>query len=84
MPNVNQNQGNQIIVFNYRQFARGEEFSQSFCDILPYGLYSGGRIERTDTNNIVKVAPLVCVIKSNENDKVARQGISHLHYGRAN
>ena len=64
------NLGNQILVFDYRQEARGKGFNQAFCDVLPYGVYSGGELVKdSDTSVIVK--PLVCVIRSNENDSVA-------------
>jgi hypothetical protein len=64
------NYGVQAIVFDYRQEARGKGFNQAFCDLLPYGLYSGGRLTRI-SDTIINVGLLVCVIKSDEDDKVA-------------
>jgi hypothetical protein len=70
MSSSNINLGNQILLWDYRQEARAKGFNQTFCDILPYGLYSGGRLTRI-SDTVVNVGLLVCVIKSDEDDKVA-------------
>ena len=64
------NRGNQVLVFDYRQEARGKGFNQAFCEILPYGLYSGGHLTRV-SDTMINIGLLVCVIKSDEADKVA-------------
>jgi hypothetical protein len=64
------NFASQVISFNYREEARAKGFNQIFCDILPYGLYSGGRLTRI-SDTVVNVDLLVCIIKSDEADKVA-------------
>jgi hypothetical protein len=70
MSNNNVNYGDQVLVFDYRQEARGKGFNQAFCDILPYGLYSGGKLTRL-SSTLINISVLVCIIKSDENDKVA-------------
>jgi len=64
------NYGSQILNFDYRQEARAKGFNQAFCDILPYGMYSGGGLTRI-SDTVVNVGLLVCVIKSDEADKVS-------------
>ena len=64
------NLGNQSLVWDYRQEARAKGFNQAFCDVLPYGLYTGGHLKRV-SDTIINVGYLVCVIKSDEADKVA-------------
>jgi len=64
------NLGNQTLVFDYRQEARGKGFNQVFCDTLPYGVYTGGHLTRV-SNTVINIGLLVCVIKSDESDKVA-------------
>jgi hypothetical protein len=64
------NYGGQVISLDFRQDARAKGFNQVFCDILPYGIYSGGQLTRI-SDTVVNVGLLVCVIKSDENDKVA-------------
>jgi hypothetical protein len=64
------NRGNQVIVFDYRQEARGKGFNQAFCDVLPYGLYSGGHLTKI-SDTVINIGLLVCVIKSDEADNVA-------------
>jgi len=64
------NLGNQVLVFDYRQEARGKGFNQAFCDVLPYGLYSGGHLNRI-SDTVINIGVLVCIIKSDEHDKVA-------------
>jgi hypothetical protein len=70
MSTNNINLGNQVLVFDYRQEARGKGFNQAFCDILPYGLYSGGHLKRV-SDTVINIGLIVCIIKSDENDKVA-------------
>lgn len=62
--------GAQVCVWDYRQEARSKGFNQAFCDILPYGLYTGGHLTRV-SDTVVNVGLLVCIIRSDENDKVA-------------
>jgi hypothetical protein len=64
------NYGSQILSFDYHQEARAKGFNQAFCDILPYGVYSGGHLSRV-SNNIIQISPLVCILRSNEDDFVA-------------
>jgi hypothetical protein len=64
------NYGNQVIVWGYHQEACSKGFNQAFCDILPYGVYTGGHLTRLSNTNI-QVSPLTCIIRSNEHDKVA-------------
>jgi hypothetical protein len=70
MSSTNQNFGSQTLNFDYRQEARAKGFNQAFCDILPYGLYTGGQLARV-SSTMINVGLLVCVIKSDEDDKVA-------------
>ena len=70
MSNNNINLGNQVLAFDYRQEARGKGFNQAFCDILPYGLYTGGQLNRI-SDTVISIDLTVCVIRSDENDKVA-------------
>lgn len=64
------NYGNQVLGFDYRQEATGKGFNRIFCDILPYGLYSGGRLTRV-SDTTISVGLLVCAIRSDEDDDVA-------------
>lgn len=64
------NYGSQILNFDYHQEARAKGFNQAFCDVLPYGVYAGGQLSRV-SNNIIQISPLVCVLRSNEDDFVA-------------
>ena len=61
------NQGAQVLTFDFRQEAIARGFNQIFCDTLPYGVYTGGRLEKRGSNS-VWIEPLVCIIKSNEID----------------
>jgi hypothetical protein len=70
MSSNNVNYGDQVLVFDYRQEARGKGFSQAFCDVLPYGLYSGGQLTRI-SDTMINIGFLVCVIRSDEADNVA-------------
>ena len=64
------NLGKQILVWDYRQEARSKGFNQVFCDILPYGLYTGGELFR-ESDTTINIGLIVCVIRSENNDKVA-------------
>jgi hypothetical protein len=64
------NYGSQILNFDYHQEARAKGFNQAFCDVLPYGVYTGGQLSRVSSNTI-QISPLVCVLRSNEDDFVA-------------
>jgi len=70
MSSNTQNFGSQTLLWDYRQEARAKGFNQAFCDTLPYGLYTGGRLSRV-SNTVVNIGFLVCIIKSDENDNVA-------------
>jgi hypothetical protein len=70
MSQNNVNYGNQILVFSFHQEARAKGFNQGFCDILPYGVYTGGVLTRLN-ENLVQIGELTTVIRSNEEDKVA-------------
>jgi hypothetical protein len=64
------NYGNQVLVFSFHQEARSKGFNQGFCDILPYGVYTGGALTRLN-ENLIQIGELTTVIRSNEEDKVA-------------
>jgi hypothetical protein len=64
------NYGNQVLVFSFHQEARSKGFNQGFCDILPYGVYTGGALTRLN-ESLVQIGELTTVIRSNEDDKVA-------------
>ena len=64
------NFGGQSLVYDFRQEARAKGFNEAFCDTLPYGIYTGGRLTRV-SDTVINVGVLVCVIKSDESDKVA-------------
>lgn len=66
----NINKGNQTLSFDYMQEATSEGFNRIFCDMLPYGIYSGGALSRKD-DTTVSVSPVVCLIRSNGGDDVA-------------
>jgi hypothetical protein len=70
MSHNNVNYGNQVQVFSFHQEARAKGFNQGFCDILPYGVYTGGNLTRL-SENLVQVSELTTIIRSNEDDKVA-------------
>jgi hypothetical protein len=70
MSHNNVNYGNQVLVFSFHQEARAKGFNQGFCDILPYGVYTGGALTRLN-DNLIQVGALTTVIRSNEEDKVA-------------
>jgi hypothetical protein len=70
MSHNNVNYGNQILVFSFHQEARAKGFNQEFCDILPYGVYTGGVLTRIN-ENLVRIGKLTTIIRSNEEDKVA-------------
>jgi hypothetical protein len=64
------NYGNQRIVFDFHQEARAKGFNDAFCDILPYGVYTGGRLTRLN-ENLIQVEEMNVIIRSNEEDQVA-------------
>jgi hypothetical protein len=70
MSHTNINYGNQVQVFSFHQEARSKGFNQGFCDILPYGVYTGGLLTRLN-DNLIQIGELTAVIRSNESDKVA-------------
>jgi hypothetical protein len=70
MSHNNVNYGNQVLVFSFHQEARSKGFNQGFCDILPYGVYTGGTLSRLN-ENLVQISELTAVIRSNEGDKAA-------------
>jgi hypothetical protein len=70
MSHNNVNYGNQVQVFSFHQEARAKGFNQGFCDILPYGVYTGGNLTRL-SENLVQISELTTIIRSNEDDKVA-------------
>jgi hypothetical protein len=70
MSHNNVNYGNQVLVFSFHQEARSKGFNQGFCDILPYGVYTGGALTRIN-ENLIQIGELTTVIRSNEADKVA-------------
>jgi hypothetical protein len=70
MSHNNVNYGNQVLLFSFHQEARAKGFNQEFCDILPYGVYTGGILTRLN-ENLIQVGELTTIIRSNEEDKVA-------------
>jgi hypothetical protein len=70
MSHNNINYGNQVLVFSFHQEARAKGFNQEFCDILPYGVYTGGNLTRLN-ENLIQIGELTTIIRSNEEDKVA-------------
>jgi hypothetical protein len=70
MSQNNVNFGNQVLVFSFHQEARAKGFNQGFCDILPYGVYTGGNLTRLN-NNLIQIGELTTIIRSNEADRVA-------------
>jgi hypothetical protein len=64
------NYGNQVITFSFHQEARSRGFNQGFCDILPYGVYTGGVLTRIN-ENVIQIGELTVIVRSNEEDKVA-------------
>lgn len=62
--------GEQILAFDYMQEARAAGFNRIFCDLLPYGVYTGGKLTRASDTSVT-VSPVVCFIRSNEADNVA-------------
>lgn len=70
MSHNNVNYGNQVQVFSFHQEARSKGFNRDFCDILPYGVYTGGRLTRLN-DSLIQISELTVVIRSNEEDKVA-------------
>jgi len=64
------NKGGEASNFGYRQEARSELFNQMFCEIVPYGIYKGGELRKTSPTS-VSIAPVICIIRSNENDSIA-------------
>lgn len=59
------NKGGQILTFDYRSLASSKLFNRSYSDLLPYGVYAGGRLTRVSDTS-VGIDPLVCLIQSNE------------------
>jgi hypothetical protein len=70
MSRNNINYGDQALVFSFHQEARSKGFNREFCDILPYGVYTGGGLTRLN-DGLVQIGELTVVIRSNEEDKVA-------------
>jgi hypothetical protein len=70
MSHNNVNYGNQVLVFSFHQEARSKGFNQGFCDILPYGVYTGGVLTRIN-ENLIQIGELTTIIRSNEEDKVS-------------
>jgi hypothetical protein len=70
MSRNNINYGNQVKVFSFHQEARSKGFNQGFCNILPYGAYTGGVLTRIN-DSLIQIGGVTVVIRSNEADKVA-------------
>jgi hypothetical protein len=64
------NYGNQRIVFDFHQEARAKGFNDAFCDILPYGVYTGGILTRLN-GSLIQIGEMAVIIRSNESDQVA-------------
>jgi hypothetical protein len=64
------NRGNQTLIWDFHQEARARGFNQMFCDILPYGVYTGGELTRLN-DNLIQIGEMNVVIRSNETDQVA-------------
>jgi uncharacterized protein YciU (UPF0263 family) len=64
------NYGNQRIVFDFHQEARSRGFNDAFCDILPYGVYTGGSLTCLN-GNLIQIGEMSVIIRSNEMDDVA-------------
>lgn len=59
------NKGDQVLTFDYRSPAKAKLFNRGYSDLLPYGIYMGGKLVRVNDTQ-VGIQPLVCLIQSNE------------------
>jgi hypothetical protein len=64
------NYGKQSLVWDFHQEARAKGFNQVFCDILPYGVYTGGELTRLN-ETLIQIGEMNVIIRSNEEDQVA-------------
>jgi hypothetical protein len=64
------NYGSQVLSFDFHQEARARGFNNIFCDILPYGVYTGGVLTRL-SSSLIQIGETNVIIRSNEGDSVA-------------
>lgn len=72
MSNSSVNVGSQKITWRYRQDASSSEFNRLYSDIVPVGIYAGGKLERL-SDTVISVKKMVVLIRSNEreHDKIS-------------
>jgi hypothetical protein len=61
------NVGSQVMTWDYRQNASSSGFNRLYADIVPTGIYAGGRFERLN-DTVISVKKMVVLIRSNERE----------------
>jgi hypothetical protein len=61
------NVGSQVMTWDYRQNASSSGFNRLYADIVPTGLYAGGKFERLN-DTVISVKKMVVLIRSNERE----------------
>jgi hypothetical protein len=61
------NVGSQIITWDYRQNASSSSFNRLYSDVVPTGIYAGGKFERLN-DTVISVKKMVVLIRSNERE----------------
>jgi len=61
----NVNVGSQILTWDYRQKASSSSFNRLYSDIVPTGIYDGGKLKRL-SDTVISVEKMTVLIKSNE------------------
>jgi hypothetical protein len=61
------NVGSQIMTWDYRQNASSSGFNRLYSDVVPTGLYAGGKFERLN-GTVISIKRAVILIRSNERE----------------
>jgi hypothetical protein len=61
------NVGSQIMTWDYRQNASSSSFNRLYSDVVPTGIYAGGKFERL-SDTVISVKKMVVLIRSNERE----------------
>jgi hypothetical protein len=61
------NVGSQIMTWDYRQNASSSSFNRLYSDVVPTGIYAGGKFERLN-DTVISVNKMVVLVRSNERE----------------
>jgi hypothetical protein len=61
------NVGSQIMTWDFRQPASSSSFNRLYSDVVPAGIYAGGKFERL-SDTVISVKKMVILVRSNERE----------------